>query len=73
MLRRVGVCVEPSSAASLAALRALARAGGSFGGETVVVIGTGAGIRWPATFEPFLSESHPVAGNLHSLETVVAL
>ena len=73
MLRRIGVCVEPSSAASLAALRAQARGGGSFGGETVVVIGTGAGIRWPATFEPFLSESHPVAGNLHSLEAVVAL
>jgi threonine synthase len=69
MFRRVGICVEPSSAASLAALRS-AR---GVDGETVVVIGTGTGIRWPATFEPFRSESRPVAGDLHSLETVVTI
>ena len=73
MLRRVGICVEPSSAASLAALRSQARAGVRFDGQTVVVIGTGAGIRWPATFEPFRSESRPVPGDLRSLAAVVAL
>jgi threonine synthase len=73
MLRRVGICVEPSSAASLAGHRAQARDGGSFEGETIVVIGTGAGIRWPATFEPFRLESRPVPGDMRSLETVVAL
>jgi threonine synthase len=73
MFRHVGVCVEPSSAASLAAHRSLARSGGRFDGETVVVIGTGAGIRWPATFEPFQAESHPVTGDVGSLETVVTL
>jgi threonine synthase len=73
MLRRVGICVEPSSAASLAALRSQARGGDGFDGQTVVVIGTGAGIRWPATFEPFRSETHPVPGDLRSLEAVVAL
>jgi threonine synthase len=73
MLRRVGVCVEPSSAASLAAHRSQARAGVDFDGETVVVIGTGAGIRWPATFEPFRSESRPVTGDVGALQSVVTL
>jgi threonine synthase len=73
MLRRIGICVEPSSAASLAALRSQARDGAGFDGETVVVIGTGAGIRWPATFEPFRSESRPVPGDLRALQEVVAL
>jgi threonine synthase len=73
MLRRVGVCVEPSSAASLAALRAEARRGERLDGQTVVVIGTGTGIRWPATFEPFRSEARAVPGDLRSLEAVVTL
>lgn len=45
-----GICVEPSSAASVAGLCQLDRQGRLGSGDSGVVIGTGAGFRWPATF-----------------------
>lgn len=50
-LRRAGMCVEASSAASLAGLYALKREGENLEGEVVVLIATGTGLRWPATFD----------------------
>jgi threonine synthase len=72
LLARTGVCVEPSSAASLAGLRKLARSDEHFAGETVVLIGTGAGLRWPATFGPVVPPPR-VDASLESLARVTPL
>lgn len=74
-LGRAGICVEPSSAASLAGLRALARAAGGAGlaGETIVLVATGTGLRWPATFEGLAARPPAVVGSLAELSRVAAL
>lgn len=72
MLGRTGICVEPSSAASLAGLRRLAWGGDRFDGETVVLIGTGSGLRWPATFDRVQPPPRAEA-NLESLGRLIAL
>ncbi|HLW47682.1 MAG TPA: pyridoxal-phosphate dependent enzyme [bacterium] len=69
---RTGICVEPSSAASLAGLRRLARSDERFDSETVVLIGTGAGLRWPATFDRVAPPPRAEA-SLESLGRVIEL
>jgi threonine synthase len=56
-LRKTGICVEPSSAAALAGLRAHAREDPSVADQVIVLIVTGAGLRWPATFDT--DRNHP--------------
>lgn len=73
LLARCGLCVEPSSAASLAGLRALARDGESFARETIVLIGTGAGLRWPATFDAVEGPPPVVEASVNALGRVVDL
>jgi threonine synthase len=73
LLARCGVCVEPSSAASLAGLRALARDGESFAGQTIVLIGTGAGLRWPATFEGIDGPPPAIEASVDALGRVMEL
>jgi threonine synthase len=72
-LRQGGVCVEPSSAASLAGARELAKAGEIAPDDVVVLIGTGTGLRWPATFEDSGAEAPAITGSLTALQQVVAL
>jgi threonine synthase len=72
-LRHIGICVEPSSAASLAGVRALAAAGEIAPSEVVILIGTGTGLRWPATFDDVGSPPPAVPGNLAALRQVIAL
>ncbi len=71
-LGAAGICVEPSSAASLAGARALAEQGEIAVDETVVLLATGAGLRWPATFED-QSAIPEVDGTIAALERSVRL
>lgn len=71
-LRYAGICVEPSSAAALAGLRALAQDGESLIGEQIVLIATGTGLRWPATFDG-ISCMPPVVESLTDLAAMVSL
>lgn len=73
LFRKAGLCVEPSSAASLAGLRELARENARPMGETVVLIATGAGLRWPATFDDVSRKPPQVAGSLSAISRVVDL
>jgi threonine synthase len=73
LLGRAGICVEPSSAASLAGLRALAREDGDLASETVCLVGTGAGLRWPATFDRTVGAAPEAAASLEALGRVIAL
>lgn len=66
-LRQAGVCVEPSSAASLAGLRALVAAGVDVHGEVLVLLGTGTGLRWPATFDGIDGVAPAIAGSIAAL------
>lgn len=50
-LGREGICVEPSSAAALAGLRSFVERGDSVADQVIVLIATGAGLRWPSTFD----------------------
>ncbi|MEA2526791.1 MAG: threonine synthase [Thermomicrobiales bacterium] len=68
-----GICVEPSSAASLAAASLMAEQGEIAEDETVVLIATGAGLRWPATFADNASPIPAVEGTLQALERHVRL
>jgi threonine synthase len=72
-LRRSGICVEPSSAASLAGVRSLVGEGARLAGETVVLIATGTGLRWPATFDGIGSTPPIVAASLDALSREVSL
>lgn len=72
-LRREGICVEPSSAASLAGLRTLAAEGGVEPGEVIALVGTGTGLRWPATFDHVEKESPAVVGDITALGAKIAL
>jgi threonine synthase len=47
---RLGLSVEPASAAPLAGLMKEARGGLDLNGQSVVLIASGSGERWPATF-----------------------
>jgi threonine synthase len=49
-LGRLGLSLEPSSATTLAALWELAGASVLGPADSVVILGTGAGLRWPATY-----------------------
>jgi len=71
-LGAAGICVEPSSAASLAGARALAKQGEIASDETVVLHATGAGLRWPATFED-QSPIPEVEGTIEALGRCVRL
>ena len=72
-LRRSGICVEPSSAASLAGVRSLVTEGERLTGETIVLIATGTGLRWPATFDGISSTPPIVAASLSALSREVSL
>ncbi|HLW59451.1 MAG TPA: pyridoxal-phosphate dependent enzyme [bacterium] len=72
-LRRVGLCVELSSAAPLAGLRVLHPEGTNAGGPTIVLIATGAGLRWPATFEPIDKSEPPVAETVDALKELISV
>ena len=72
-LRHAGICVEPSSAASLAGARALATSGEISPNDVVVLIGTGTGLRWPATFDEIGPRPPTIAGTLAALQRVVDL
>jgi threonine synthase len=72
-LGAAGICVEPSSAASLAGARVLAAQGEIAADETVVLLATGAGLRWPATFDPDLPPLPAIDGTLEALERYVRL
>jgi threonine synthase len=73
ILRKSGICVEPSSAASLAGLRRLGRESRDLAGKSVVLIATGTGLRWPATFEGIASTPPKVAASISALGRVVEL
>jgi threonine synthase len=73
ILRKKGICVEPSSAASLASLRRLSREGAGFAGKSVVLIATGTGLRWPATFAGISSNPPQVEASIAALRRVVEL
>jgi threonine synthase len=47
---QLGLCIEASSASTLAAARQQVRNGAELHGKTIVLIASGAGERWPATF-----------------------
>jgi threonine synthase len=68
-----GICVEPSSAASLAGARQMEDGGDLDAGELVVLIATGAGLRWPATFGTGIAAPPVVAGTIDALARVVEL
>jgi threonine synthase len=73
-LGRHGIAIEPSSAAALAGLRALAKEGALQPGETAVVLGTGAGLRWPATYDRIGAANVPrIPPELTALQGVVRL
>ena len=73
-LGRRGIAVEPSSAAALAALRLLSKAGTLRPGETATIIGTGAGLRWPATYDRARPDVVPrIPPSLEALREVVRL
>ncbi len=64
-LGRFGLCLEPSSAATLAAYRKVPAAG------TAVLVGTGTGLRWPATLPG--GDVPEVAAEIAALAKVVPL
>ena len=73
-LGRHGVALEPSSATALAGLRALGKEGGLRPGESAVVLGTGAGLRWPATYDRIAAADVPrVLPELAALRSAVRL
>ncbi|HKV44938.1 MAG TPA: pyridoxal-phosphate dependent enzyme [bacterium] len=72
-LRRAGLCVELSSAAPLAGLRVVHREGANARGLAIVVIATGAGLRWPATFDPVSKNEPPVADTAEALKDVISV
>ncbi len=68
-----GVCVEPSSSAALAGALQM-RVNGELGDdETIVIMGTGAGMRWPATFSPLPAGLPQISGTVEALARVVAV
>lgn len=73
LLGKSGLCVEPSSAASLAGLRVLAREDACLAGKSVVLIATGTGLRWPATFDGISRTPRKVRGSVSALGCVVEL
>jgi threonine synthase len=70
---RAGICVEPSSAASLAGALQMEADGGLDADELAVLIATGAGLRWPATFGTDVKRPPVVAGTIDALARVVDL
>jgi threonine synthase len=69
-----GIAVEPSSAAGLAAFRALARAGALGPHDTAVFVATGAGLRWPATYDHVRDAAVPrIPAELEALRDVIRL
>lgn len=73
LLANEGICVEPSSAASLAGLlKSAASEPGRFDGSVVVIVATGAGTRWPSTFVEH-GASAEVHGSIEELAAVVSL
>ncbi len=73
MFRKTGICVEPSSAASLASLRRLGREKWGVAGKSVVLIATGTGLRWPATFEGISTTPPKVEASISALSRVVEI
>ena len=73
ILRISGICVEPSSAAALACLRALGREGNGLAGKSAVLIATGTGLRWPATFDGISNRPPIVAPSISALRAVVEI
>ena len=65
--------MEPSSAASLAGLRALGREGDARVGKSAVLIATGTGLRWPATFDGIPDRPPIVAPSIAALRQVVEI
>jgi threonine synthase len=72
-LRHSGICVEPSSAAALAGLRMLVQGGQSVGGQVVVLVATGTGLRWPATFNAHAGAPRIEEPTIEALSRVVPL
>jgi threonine synthase len=72
-LARSGICVEPSSAAALAGLHALVERGESVEGQVIVLVGTGAGLRWPATFDTALDGGRISEASVDALGQLVTL
>lgn len=73
-LARRGIAVEPSSAAALAGLLALGAEGVLAPSDSVVLVATGAALRWPASYEQ--ASAHPVPSipaRLDALRQVVTL
>jgi threonine synthase len=73
ILRISGICVEPSSAAALACLRALGREGNGLAGKSAVLIATGTGLRWPATFDGISNRPPIVAPSISALRAVIEI
>ncbi len=73
-LGQYGICLEPSSAATLAALRReAARSPERWRGRSVVLLGTGSGLRWPASFGGLAPAQLRVTASLQALREVVDL
>jgi threonine synthase len=69
-----GISLEPSSAAAFAALRKLVAAGTVPRNDRALVLATGAGLRWPASFDRFKGSARKVAApNVGALTEVVAV
>jgi threonine synthase len=73
LLCKSGICVEPSSAASLAGLRKHGRENAGIVGKSVVLIATGTGLRWPATFAGISSTPPQIEASISALRRVVEL
>lgn len=73
-LGKQGVAVEPSSAAALAGLIALGKAGKLQPGDSATIIATGAALRWPASYERTRPDAIPrIPARVEALREVVRL
>jgi threonine synthase len=69
----MGVCLESSSSAALAGAEKLGREGQLDPSETIVTIGTGAGLRWPETFVTRDDSPPRIDGTIEALNQVFSV
>jgi threonine synthase len=73
-LGRAGIAVEPSAAAALAGLMALGREGLLAPSDSVVVVATGAALRWPASYAEARAQAlASIPASLDALRQVLPL
>jgi threonine synthase len=72
-LAAAGICVEPSSAAALAGASQLCQQSLMSEDECAVLIATGAGLRWPATFQDQTEAPPRIEGSIDELKRILPL